>query len=227
MARKTREDAQATRNRILDTAVELFGSQGVSRTSLNDIARHAGVTRGAIYGHFENKVDLFSAMIERLICPLMLHGNEYNEFLNHDPMGFLRAVTTEFLDKLARDQNFCQVFEILWHKCEYVGEIAALRQKYLDEGERHVNIIEQAFSLAKEKGQTDTPLTPHQATIGLVALTDGLIFNWTKDQRMFSMETYGVPILETFFRGLGVFRGQGTDLLLAASPPQTVDKPLK
>ncbi|GHT90582.1 TetR family transcriptional regulator [Betaproteobacteria bacterium] len=204
MARKTKEDAQATRNCILDTAVELFGSQGVSRTSLNDIARHAGVTRGAIYGHFENKVDLFSAMIKRLICPLMLHGEEYTEFLNRDPIGFLRAVTTEFLGKLTHDVNFRKVFEILWHKCEYVGDIATLRQQLLDEGENHVEVIEQAFRRAKEIGQTHTELTPHQATIGLVALTDGLIFNWTKNQKMFALETYGNPILETFFKGLGV-----------------------
>jgi TetR/AcrR family acrAB operon transcriptional repressor len=204
MARKSKEDAQATRNCILDAAVELFGKQGVSRTSLDDIARHAGVTRGAIYGHFANKVDLFSAMIQRLICPLLLNSEERNAFLTRDPIGFLRTVTQEFLHKLTHDANFCRVFEILWHKCEYVGDFATLRQKHLDEGEHHIGIIEQAFRLAKEKGQIHTDLTPHQATIGLVALTDGMIFNWTKNQNMFPLESYSAPVLETFFRGLGV-----------------------
>lgn len=204
MARKSKEDAQATRNCILDAAVELFGRQGVSRTSLNDIARHAGVTRGAIYGHFENKVDLFSAMIQRLICPLLLNSEERSEFLDRDPIGFLRALTQEFIGKLTRDANFCRVFEILWHKCEYVGDIAALRQKHLDEGEHHIEIIEQAFRLAREQGQIHADLTPHQATIALVALTDGMIFNWTKNRNMFPLETYGGIILETFFKGLGV-----------------------
>ena len=55
MARKTKEDALVTRNHILDTAVEVFGHQGVAQTSLNDIAREAGVTRGAI---FDVAVDL-------------------------------------------------------------------------------------------------------------------------------------------------------------------------
>ncbi len=63
MVRRTKEDAQETRNRILDTAVEVFNRQGVAETSLNDIAREAGVTRGAIYWHFANKVSMFDAMI--------------------------------------------------------------------------------------------------------------------------------------------------------------------
>ena len=49
MVRRTKEDALATRNRILDTAECVFERRGVSRTSLNEIALAAGVTRGAIY----------------------------------------------------------------------------------------------------------------------------------------------------------------------------------
>ncbi|MDR1890279.1 MAG: hypothetical protein LBQ81_13055 [Zoogloeaceae bacterium] len=147
----------------------------------------------------------------------MLHTREYGDFLARDPIGFLRAITEEFLGKLTHDPNFRRVFEILWHKCEYVGDIGSLRQQHLDEGEHHIEIIEQAFRLAKEKGQVNTELTPHQATIGLVALTDGLIFNWTKNQRMFPLETYSVPILDTFFRGLGVAGGDQESKSPAAS----------
>ena len=66
MARRTKEEAQATRDRILDAAELEFQRHGVSRTSLQAIARAAGVTRGAIYWHFKNKPDLFKAMLKRL-----------------------------------------------------------------------------------------------------------------------------------------------------------------
>src|SRR4029079_5949728 len=49
MARRTKEEALSPRIRILDTAERLFERHGVSRTSLQDIAEAAGVTRGAIY----------------------------------------------------------------------------------------------------------------------------------------------------------------------------------
>ena len=53
MARRTKAEAQATRNALIDAAERLFDSQGVSRTSLQDIAQAAGATRGAIYWHFK------------------------------------------------------------------------------------------------------------------------------------------------------------------------------
>lgn len=63
----------------------------------------------------------------------------------------MRASTLEFLTRLREDSNFRKVFEIFWHKCEYIGEMARLRQKYLEEGENHIDIIEQAMTLAQEK----------------------------------------------------------------------------
>lgn len=70
MARRTKAEAQATRNALIDAAERLFDSQGVSRTSLQDIAQAAGATRGAIYWHFKDKADLFNAMMERATAHL-------------------------------------------------------------------------------------------------------------------------------------------------------------
>ena len=70
VVRKTKEEAQETRNLILDTAETVFSEKGVSRTTLNDIAKAADLTRGAIYWHFKNKADLFDAMLQRVILPM-------------------------------------------------------------------------------------------------------------------------------------------------------------
>ena len=89
MGRSTRQQALLTRERILDTAERLFEKNGVSRTSLEDIAVAAGVTRGAIYGHFTSKGDLFVAMWERIRPPV---DNVYDTGLQdkEDPLGQLR-----------------------------------------------------------------------------------------------------------------------------------------
>jgi len=70
MVRRSKEDALATRNSLLDAAERVFLAQGVAGTSLNDIALAAGTTRGAIYWHFKDKADLFNAMMERVVMPL-------------------------------------------------------------------------------------------------------------------------------------------------------------
>ena len=71
MVRQTKENAEITRQRIIDAAREVFLSRGVSRTSIEQIATKAGLTRGAIYWHFSNKTDLFSALREQVLLPLI------------------------------------------------------------------------------------------------------------------------------------------------------------
>src|SRR4051812_40843078 len=68
MARRTKEEAKETRNRILDTAEKVFVKKGVSNTSLAQLAQAAGLSRGAIYWHFRNKAALFDAMMKRVVC---------------------------------------------------------------------------------------------------------------------------------------------------------------
>lgn len=59
--RRTKEDAQHTREALLDAAELVFAQRGVSRTSLQEIAKAAGLTRGAVYWHFKDKAELFNA----------------------------------------------------------------------------------------------------------------------------------------------------------------------
>jgi TetR/AcrR family acrAB operon transcriptional repressor len=60
--------AQATRNALVEVAVELFAEQGYLQTSIRDIARRGQVTTGAIYGHFRNKADLLASAITKRIA---------------------------------------------------------------------------------------------------------------------------------------------------------------
>ncbi|PRH24825.1 TetR family transcriptional regulator [Burkholderia multivorans] len=60
----------ATREKLLDAAEQAFSAYGTEHTSLEDIARAARVTRGAIYGHFDNKAALLDALFKRAALPL-------------------------------------------------------------------------------------------------------------------------------------------------------------
>ena len=60
--RKTKAEAQKTRQQLLRAALDTFYLRGVGRASLHEIAQAAGVTRGALYWHFKNKEDLFDGL---------------------------------------------------------------------------------------------------------------------------------------------------------------------
>ena len=63
--RKTKAEAQKTREQLLQSALDTFYRQGVAKTPLQAIARNAGVTRGALYWHFKNKEELFEELFRQ------------------------------------------------------------------------------------------------------------------------------------------------------------------
>ena len=63
MPRRSKAEAAAPRDSLLDAAEHVFFEKGYSRATLEDIARHAGVTRGALYWHFRDKADVLQAMV--------------------------------------------------------------------------------------------------------------------------------------------------------------------
>lgn len=54
---------------IIDAALQLFSEQGYARTRLEDIAEKAGISTATIYLYFENKDDLFYALIREKVVP--------------------------------------------------------------------------------------------------------------------------------------------------------------
>jgi AcrR family transcriptional regulator len=82
--RRSAVQARATRAALVRLADELFAEQGYIQTSIRDIARRAGVTSGALYGHFRNKADLLAEAInERIADELEGHtgGRDHVETL--------------------------------------------------------------------------------------------------------------------------------------------------
>jgi AcrR family transcriptional regulator len=60
----TETKGERTRRRLLELAIETFGTRGYRSTSVSGIARQAGVTQAAAYAYFEGKEDLFVAAVD-------------------------------------------------------------------------------------------------------------------------------------------------------------------
>jgi len=204
MIRRTKEDALLTRDQILDAAERVFQRRGVSRTSLQEIAQEAGLTRGAIYWHFKDKADLFHAMMQRVTLPMTASLNAEAELEAADPLGRLRQNVATALRQTVHDPQVQRVFEIASHKVEYVDELQAGRDRHLTERAGCMTDLERLLRLAATAGQV-RPGTPIAiAAIGLHALLDGLMHNWLLDPRAFDLEMVGAQVLEMYLSGLQV-----------------------
>ena len=153
MVRRTKEEAQETRTRILDAAEQVFSEKGVSRTSLADIAQTAGVTRGAIYWHFANKGELFTEMFDRVLLPLDELKAASVDPNEADPLGRLVEICTVCLRGTANDPHRRRVFDILFHKCEFVEEMGPVMARYQNTMRESLTSIQAGMRNAISKGQ--------------------------------------------------------------------------
>lgn len=219
MVRRTKEEALETRYRILDTAELVFHENGVSRTSLEQIAKAAGVTRGAIYWHFKNKADLFTAMFDRIRLPMetMVEKCRDND-PDSDPIGTLRKVFILILRETVRNPQRRRVLEILFNKCEYTDEMHSVIERHQEacaDGRTH---IERSLRSAIVLGQLPADLDPRQAAVLMHAMITGLIGDWLFMPQCFDMETRAVDMVDGCFDMLRLSRA-------LRSPGATPDRP--
>src|SRR4030095_12404804 len=132
MARRTKEEAQATRERLLDAAELLFQSQGVSQTTLQQIAQAADATRGAIYWHFKDKADLFNAMMDRVTLPLEAAAQKVAGGPEADPIDDVERMRVEALKLMTTNPQVRRVFDVATHKVEYTHDMQSVQQRHLD-----------------------------------------------------------------------------------------------
>ncbi len=198
MVRRTKEAALETRHSILDAAETVFHEKGVAKASLAEIATVAGVTRGAVYWHFANKADLFEAMIQRIFGSMEGKIAELQAQKHEDPIDFLRELVLYFIDCVANDPHYYRLVEISWHKCEYVGEMARIRDKHLECGNRFLKLYEETFQRASASSLLLPDIAPRTAAVGLMAVLDGLVTNWTLDKSAFSLSKIGPQIINRY-----------------------------
>ncbi len=217
MVRKTKQEALETRHRLLDAAEQLFHERGVSRTSLQDIASAAGVTRGAVYWHFQDKVELFTAMMDRATMPL--EEGLLPQEASSQPITLtdLRWGLLNVFHSCSHSERTRRVFEIAMKKVEFSGEMQALQARKLANHRAWRSQNEDCFRAAQATGQLPQRLDVSAAAIALVALVDGLIHQWIMDPAAFDLMAMGEAAIDRFMDSLGQ---SGTRLL----PPVTAEE---
>lgn len=201
MARKTKEEAEKTRESLLDAAEQVFLGKGVASASLEEIAQLAGLTRGALYWHFDNKAALLNAVHQRAKAPL---DAVYEDALleGKDPIDALRGSTTHALRLIATDTRMRNIFTILMFKCEQADQLnTSIRcpaQKRTDALVKFSN----AFTKAYENNQLVEGLTPDSAAFGLHAYISGIFSDYLRYPEGRDLYALAPILIDTYFRGI-------------------------
>lgn len=204
VARRTKEDAASTREHLLDTAEVVFLREGVARTSLQRIADAAGLTRGAIYWHFKDKVEVFNAMMERVRLPCEAAHDAQAQSLTQDtdPVEALRAFAWVPMARMLDDERTRRVFTIAIHCTEYSDEMRPALERHLAAMEDFRGRTERMIAGGQARGVFDAGVDARAASIGFMALVDGLLSRATLGAvEVGDVEGYRGGI-EVFLRGL-------------------------
>jgi TetR/AcrR family transcriptional regulator, acrAB operon repressor len=181
--RRTKEDSERTRRHILAAARGVFARQGVTRTSLEQVARAAGVTRGAIYWHFADKTALFYAMREQVSLPMVDRtGFAWFPADSADPLGSVERFLLWFLETLETDAATRQTFQIMGFKCEYVGALERELDLHNNRCTELYTKLTQVFRRAERARQLRTGLRPAAAALGTCSFLVGLVRLWLMDR---------------------------------------------
>ncbi|ADO49571.1 multidrug efflux transporter transcriptional repressor AcrR [[Enterobacter] lignolyticus] len=202
MARKTKQQALETRQHILDVALRLFSQQGVSSTSLADIAKAAGVTRGAIYWHFKNKSDLFSEIWQLSEFSIADLETEYRAKFPDDPLSVLREILVYILEATVIDERRRLLMEIIFHKCEFVGEMAEVQLVQRGLCLESYDRIEFTLNECMRARLLPVNLLTRRAAILMRGYISGLVENWLFAPESFNLKNeardYVAILLEMF-----------------------------
>lgn len=163
MARKTKEESQKTRDGILDAAERVFLEKGVGTTAMADLADAAGVSRGAVYGHYKNKIEVCLAMCDRAFGQIEVPDENARvpalDILLRAGMGFLR--------QCCEPGSVQRVLEILYLKCERSDENEPLlrRRELLEKQGQRFGLRQ--IRRAVERGELPARLDVELASISI------------------------------------------------------------
>jgi len=197
MMRRTKEEAEQTRQDLLDAALTVFSQKGYTATRLEDVARAAGVTRGAIYHHFGSKAELYSALIEEAnkvgnsaIDRAVIEGGTFIEIVTR-----ILVYTFALLEE---DQRFSEVMALQLT----TPDVEVLSQRRYGEAQELVASISGFFRLITEQGELRQDLDPLTAARAFLGYQYGLSSLWLFNRDAFSIKDNAPELAEIFVHGI-------------------------
>ena len=185
--RKTKTEAQKTRQHLLDAALEVFWRDGLTRASLQAIAQEAGVTRGALYWHFKNKEDLFETLFEQQYADFFAAFNDQTLRDNQDVWTHLQHNLTAMFETLATRESKHKFCNVMFSKCEQTAGNETITELACRYHRLFQKQIAYALQLSREQGRLPENTDIELAAIYLESSLVGLIKIWIDEPERFDL----------------------------------------
>ncbi len=197
-----RKNPEVTREALLDAAERLFLDKGISRASLEEIARVAGLTRGALYWHFADKAEILDALVDRVgMQPAQIFA-EYSAAEGQDPLPTIHRICVAALHKIAADERTRRLFAICLLCLGQVGEPDDISRHDLALRAESRRTFIPWFERAGRLGQLREGFSAESCASVLEAYLTGLLFVWLRNPEQFDMAADAPRLVQVILDGL-------------------------
>jgi len=199
--RKTKQQAQKTKESILLAALDCFSTKGFFNTSLDDIAQAADVTRGAVYWHFKNKAEIFDALHEQLHEPFIQTILKDLENEDIHPVNQLKSLCIKLLNELEQNPNKVRIMK-LFFQCDYSGDLAQFKNIHQDKKLKSLKLFAQYFERAQQKKMLNDSADAEILTLTLHCFLKGILYEYLNQSDLIDIKNQSKELIEQLFKGL-------------------------
>lgn len=173
MVRRTKKEAEDTRTRILDAALDIFSEENYSNVSIVEVAERVGMTKGAVYWHFKNKSNILIKVIkESCIRQERDFMDIYGAPNNVDG---LRDYYEEAMRRPLVSEKYMKVHKLMLRRHEWPE---ALRREVggliLDSLRRERDMLEKLIIKAQNSGKIRNDVSPKETALIIASVFHGL-----------------------------------------------------
>lgn len=211
MAQDTEQSAQpvddgrraARANRILDAAAALILRWGYNKTTIDDIARQAGVAKGTIYLHWKSREELFTALIRR---ERMLISEDVRQRIADDPIGMTLHSLLKYSALALMQRPLLKA--VLLRDLEVMGKLAQSEHS-TDAYNERLSGFEAYLSLLRDHGmvRNDLSLRAQVYMVGAIFMGFFLVAPLMPEQFSLTDEEIAELLAETVHRALELGNG--------------------
>ena len=180
--KRTKAEAALTRDAIVEAALRCFDERGIAHATLDEIAAAAGVTKGAVYHHFEGKGAILHEIRERVSLPLLDTADTTLLAAGGRPaLERLESFLTGLIEGIDACPRTRRALGVMQFKCEYVGDLRAELPSMLRKHHHLLEAFEGAYRQARAEGALRPGLSPELAALETALFLNGLVRLWLLD----------------------------------------------
>ncbi|MGA5695616.1 TetR family transcriptional regulator [Bacillus cereus] len=184
------KQSEDTINKLMRSGIELFSKQGYSSTSVDQIVKHAGYSKGAFYAHFPTKEEFLLRLIKNGID---FYFEDLKEALTQKDCNLLNTFK-EYSMRLVNEAYEKGASPMLLQGCMISNELPLIKERLIFQMEEWRSFLTHFFQKMKDEGIVGSPLDARTLATAGMALFNGYNLQHFVDNRIQIQEILSVFI---------------------------------